>query len=255
MRTVAVVQARMGSTRFPGKVLADLRGRPLLAHVVSRVQRSRCVDTVVVATSTAPGDDAVATMAESLGAAAVRGPEEDVLARFVIAAREHHADVVVRITADCPLLDPRIVDRVVHALRRDDADYACNIVPPTYPDGYDVEAFTAACLARMDSEATLAYEREHVTPRAREHPNRYRVAMVRCRRDLSAVRLTVDVPADLDRIAAILTALPSDPPPGLGAVLAHLQRTPSLSMQKGLPQRDERYLAQRSAAGREETSA
>jgi len=252
MRTVAVVQARMGSTRFPGKVLADLDGRPLLAHVVGRVQRSRCVDQVVVATSTSDDDDAVAALAQSLGAAVVRGPEDDVLSRFVIAWRAHRADIVVRVTADCPLLDPRMIDRVVRALLRSGADYAGNVTPPTYPDGYDVEAFTAACLARMDAEATLPYEREHVTPRAREHPDDYRPTAVRCRRDLSALRLTVDVPADLRRIAAILAALHAEPPPGLGAVLAHVARTPSLVEGAGLPHRDERYIAQRLAAGRQE---
>ena len=253
MRIVAVVQARTGSTRFPGKVLADLQGRPLLAHVVERVRRSRCVDDVVVATSTAPGDDAVVDLARALGVAAVRGPEEDVLSRFVIAARQHGADVVVRVTADCPLLDPRLVDRVVAALLRSGADYACNLEPATYPDGYDVEAFTVACLARMDREAVLDYEREHVTPRAREHSHEYRTATVRCRRDWSALRLTVDVPADLDRVAAILAALPDDPPPGLGAVLAQVARTPSAASPDGLPQRDERYVAQRDAARRKES--
>ena len=255
MRTVAIVQARMGSTRFPGKVLRDLNGRPVLAHVVQRLRRSRCVDEVVVATTTATSDNGVAALAQSLGVAAVRGPEDDVLTRFVIAAREHRADVIVRVTADCPLLDPRLVDRVVRALDHRHADYACNVLPPTYPDGYDVEALTASCLARMDTEASLAYEREHVTPRAREHPEAYRVATVRCRRDLSALRLTVDVPADLDRVAAILAALPEEPPPGLGAVLAHLSRTPFRGPGAGLPLRDERYHDQRTAARQQETLA
>jgi spore coat polysaccharide biosynthesis protein SpsF (cytidylyltransferase family) len=195
-----------------------------------------------------PADEAVAGLARALGVAACHGPVDDVLSRYVLAAREQRADVVVRITADCPLVDPRLIDRVVGRLLRDEADYASNILPPTYPDGYDVEAFTMACLTRIDAEATLAYEREHVTPRVREHPDAYRIATVRCRRDLSAIRLTVDVPGDLVRIASVLCASQGSALPGLGAVLNQLATTGELSRQAGLPQRDERYLAQRLAA-------
>jgi len=221
--TVVVVQARTGSTRYPEKVLADLCGRPVLEHVLTRAARARCADAVVVATTAGPGDDRVEALARSLGMAVTRGSETDVLGRYAPAAREHRADVVVRVTADCPLLDPRLIDRVVRALLREDAEYAGNVTPPTYPDGYDVEALTAACLGRLDAEASLPHEREHVTLRARDHPGSFRTATVRCRRDLSGIRLTVDVPDDLVRIRAVLGGMPADPPPGLGAVLARLQ--------------------------------
>jgi spore coat polysaccharide biosynthesis protein SpsF (cytidylyltransferase family) len=248
MTTVAVIQARCGSTRFPRKVLALLDGRPMLEHVVARALRATTVDHVVVATTIDQADDEVASLAMACGAAVTRGPIEDVLSRYVLAAREHHADVIVRITSDCPLIDPVIVDSVVTARARNDADYSSNVEPPTYPQGYDVEAITFACLQRVDGEAMLAYEREHVTVRVREHLDDYRTAFVVNERDLSWMRLTVDVPADLVRVARLLSALPPSPPPDLAAVVAAFERDPTLHDQSGLPLRNESYLAQRDAA-------
>jgi spore coat polysaccharide biosynthesis protein SpsF (cytidylyltransferase family) len=253
MRTVAVIQARMGSTRFPGKVLADLCGRPVLAHVIDRVSRAGCVDDVVVATTTDPSDDAVAALADELGANVNRGPVDDVLTRYLGAARDHAADVVVRVTADCPLLDPAILDAVVSARAEVDAEYASNVMPPTYPEGYDVEAVTLECLERLDVEALSDWEREHVTVRIREHPEDFRTVNVSNDRDLSAIRLTVDVARDLDRVASILAALPSAPPPDVSTVVAYFEMADeALRDQTGLPRRGERYRAQRDAAHRQE---
>jgi spore coat polysaccharide biosynthesis protein SpsF len=251
--TVAVIQARMGSTRFPGKVLADLCGRPVLAHVIERVSRAATVDSVVVATTTDPGDDAVVALAEELNIKVSRGPVNDVLTRFLVAAREHSADVVVRITADCPLIDPAILDTVVCARAEVDADYASNVKPPTYPEGYDVEAVTLECLKRLDVEAVTDWEREHVTARIRERPDEFRTVNVANDRDLSPIRLTVDVVEDLVRVTRILTALPPVPPPDISTVLAYYETADeSLRDQSGLPRRDERYRAQRDAAQRQE---
>lgn len=251
MTTVAIIQARMGSTRFPGKVLADLQGRPMLAHIIDRVSRAAMVDRVVVATTVDPADDAVASLAAASGASVTRGPIDDVLSRFVLAARDHGADVVVRITADCPLVDPEVVDEVVRARAEGDVEYAGNVDPPTYPDGYDVEVMTIACLERLDREALLVYEREHVTARVRERPDEYSRANVTWDRDASSIRLTVDVPEDLQRVAAVLAALPPSPAPGVSAVVAHVE---SSGQQARLPERDERYRAQRDAALHEETA-
>jgi spore coat polysaccharide biosynthesis protein SpsF (cytidylyltransferase family) len=250
MTTVAVIQARSGSTRFPRKVLAPLQGRPMLAHIVERVSRARLVDRVVVATTDGRGDDDVASLATALGAGVTRGSEDDVLSRYVLAAREHDADVIVRITADCPLTDPVIVDAVLQARANESADYASNEEPATFPEGYDCEVFTAACLARVDREATLPYEREHVTVRIREHLDDFITAHVAHDPDLSWMRLTVDVAADLDRIARLLGSLPASPPPDLAAVVAAFDADPTLHDQSGLPLRNERYHAQREAAHR-----
>jgi len=247
MTTVAVIQARCGSTRFPRKVLAPLQGRPMLAHIIERVANATLVDRVVVATTDLSRDDEVAALATAHGAAVTRGPEDDVLTRYVMAAREHGADVVVRITADCPLVDPTVVDMVIRARADASADYASNVAPSTFPDGYDVEALTAACLDRIDREATLEYEREHVTVRVREHLDAFRTAQVRNDRDLSWMRLTVDLPEDLERVARLLATLPATPPPGLAAVVDAYEHDPTLS---GHPvqRRDERYHTQRERA-------
>jgi spore coat polysaccharide biosynthesis protein SpsF (cytidylyltransferase family) len=250
MTTVAVIQARCGSTRFPRKVMATLQGRPMLAHIVERVSRAELVDRVVVATTDGTADDEVAALAAAEGAGVTRGSEHDVLSRYVLAAREHGADVIVRITADCPLIDPVIVDAVVRARAEQHADYASNVEPPTYPEGYDCEVFTAACLSRVDREAALAYEREHVTVRVREHLGDFRTAHVAHDPDLSWMRLTVDVPADLARVARVLDSLPASPPPDLEAVVAAFERDPALHDQSELPLRNERYRAQREEARR-----
>jgi spore coat polysaccharide biosynthesis protein SpsF (cytidylyltransferase family) len=249
MTTVAIIQARAGSTRFPRKVLAPLQGRPMLTHIIERVWGATLVDRVVVATTEGAIDDDVAALALRSGAHVTRGPEHDVLSRYVLAAREHAAGVIVRITADCPLVDPEVIDLVVRARADASADYASNVAPPTYPDGYDVESLTVDCLYRLDSEATLAYEREHVTVRIREHLDEYRTASVRNDRDLSWMRLTVDIPQDLERIARLLAALPATPPPGLGDVVGAYARDPAVQAER-LPPRDQRYHRQRDAAQR-----
>ncbi len=248
MRNVAIIQARVGSTRFPAKVLADLCGKPMLAHVIERVALAETLDAVVVATTTEPGDDAVADLAVAYGAGVTRGSVDDVLSRYVLAAREHDAAVVVRVTSDCPLVDPELVDRLVRIRASTGADYASNELPPTYPQGYDLEALTTDCLQRLDVESVLGYHREHVTARLREHADEYRVANMVNARDLSGIRLTVDVPADLERVRAILTALPPQPPPNLAAVVAYFESEATLQDQSGLPSRDERYRAQRDRA-------
>ena len=151
-RNVAVIQARAGSTRFPRKVLADLCGKPMLAHVIERVALAETLDDVVVATTVEEEDDVVANLAVACGARVSRGPVADVLSRYVLAAREHAADVLVRVTSDCPLVDPELIDRLVRMRASAEADYASNELPPTYPQGYDVEVLTTACLQRLDFE-------------------------------------------------------------------------------------------------------
>ena len=249
-RSVAVIQARVGSTRFPGKVLADLCGKPMLAHVIERVSQAKTLDDVVVATTVEPGDDIVASLAGECGAGVTRGPVADVLGRYVLAAQEHGADLVLRVTSDCPLIDPELIDRLLRLRSSTGADYASNELPPTYPQGYDLEVLTTQCLMRLDAESVLDYHREHVTARLRENAAEYRTANMAHDRDLSFIRLTVDVPADLDRVRTILMALPSAPPPDLGAVVAYFESDATLWDQTGLPARDERYRAQRDAARR-----
>jgi spore coat polysaccharide biosynthesis protein SpsF len=197
---VAIVQARMTSSRFPGKVLAELAGAPMLAQELRRLAAARSIGEIVVATTRNATDDPVAALADVEGARVFRGDEHDVLGRYVAAAREARADVVVRITADCPLLDPGVVDRVVEALT-DDADYSANVVERTFPQGLDCEALHLETLERVDGLAESPAAREHVTWLINnEQPDLFARVSVVDEDDNSDLRWTVDLPADLELV-------------------------------------------------------
>jgi spore coat polysaccharide biosynthesis protein SpsF (cytidylyltransferase family) len=208
-RVLAVVQARLGSTRLPGKALAPIGGRPMLFHVIVRTLAVPGVDQTVLATTVNPEDDALVQVATSLGVTAVRGSVDDVLDRFHAALRAHPADAIVRITADCPLLDPAVSGLVVadYLAHRDDADYVSNVEPPTYPDGLDTEIVSAGALDRACREARLPSDREHVTTYIRNRAHRFRIRNVVHESDLSSLRFTVDEPRDLTFVRAVYDEL------------------------------------------------
>lgn len=197
----------MGSTRLPGKVLAEIAGRPMLWHVVKRVRRATLVDEVVVATSTSASDDPLADWCSQNLIPVSRGSENDVLDRFYQAARAHGATTVVRITADCPLLDPQVIDKVIRRFQQGDVAYAANCLRYTYPDGLDTEVFSFTALEAAWREATKPSEREHVTPYLRS--GRSLIANVENDTDLSSLNLrwTVDEPADLEFVRGVYAAL------------------------------------------------
>ena len=199
MTVGAIIQARMGSTRLPGKALADIAGMSMLARVVDRPHRARTIDRVIVATTTNPHDDALAEHARALDVEVYRGDEDDVLDRYYQASLHHGFDLVVRITSDCPLLDPGLADDVVRLLLdpASGADYAANTITRTYPRGLDVEAVPFATLARVWRDATSEHERAHVVPHIYEHPEQFRIAGVAHSVDRSGMRWTVDTPDDL----------------------------------------------------------
>jgi spore coat polysaccharide biosynthesis protein SpsF len=219
-RTVAIVQARMSSTRLPGKVLLPLAGMPAIVFMLERVRRARSVHAVVLATSIDASDDALAETVAAAGYPVHRGPLHDVLARFAGAASAHQADTVVRLTGDCPLIDPSLIDRVVALLHADRLDYANNTETPSYPDGLDVEAMRADTLRMAAAQARLASEREHVTPWIRAHRG-LRKGLQRCAIDLSALRWTVDHADDYAVVRALVDALPRVVP-GMAALDADL---------------------------------
>ena len=234
-RTVAVVQARMGSTRLPGKVLEDLGGRPLLALVLARVGRAAGIDEVAVATSTLPGDDPVADLARQSGVRVVRGSEQDVLERYATAATELEADLVVRITADCPLVDPAVIGQLLALRGAEDFDLAgvlTGTVPADgrrhFPDGLDAEVLRASVLAEAAREATAAYDREHVTPFIKTRPQRFRLGALEAEQDLGDERWTVDHAADLAFVRALVTRLRDPESAGLADILAVLAAVPEL---------------------------
>lgn len=210
MKRVLVLQARTTSTRLPGKVLMDLGGRPMLARQLERLARCRNVDEIVVATTVNATDDPVIAVAEEAGVRWFRGSEADVLSRYAGAAREAGADVVVRSTADCPLIDPEIVDRVIGTLTdgRAELDYVSNVVRRTYPQGLDVEAMFRDTLERTDRMGTSQPAREHVTWFIHsERPDLFSIGSVTDAEDHSDLRWTVDTAEDMERVRGIFALL------------------------------------------------
>ena len=219
----------MGSSRFPGKVLEDLSGRPMLWHVVHRVRGAGRVERVVVATTDRAVDDPIARFCAQENIACFRGDEQDVLDRFYQAARADHADVVVRITADCPLIDPEVIDKVVERFQRGDCDYVSNAIRYTYPDGLDTEVFSFAALERAWREAGKPSEREHVTPYLRT--GKFRVANVESEIPVSPAqyRWTVDHPADLEFVRKVYAAFSRNGEFGFRAIFDLLKERPDLA--------------------------
>ncbi|MCA1561325.1 MAG: glycosyltransferase family protein [Acidobacteria bacterium] len=226
MRTIAIIQARMGSTRLPGKVLFPLQGQPMLARQIARVSRAQTLDGIVIATTDRPEDDPVAALAAACGCAQFRGSEADVLDRFYQAAVAADAGAIVRLTGDCPLTDPRIIDEVVTRLEGGSGglDYVSNTLEPrTFPRGLDVEACTFAALTVAWREDRDMHTREHVTPYIYRHPELFRVDAVTHSCDLSRLRWTVDTPEDYALLQAITASTAADAPwtEILSAVEAH----------------------------------
>lgn len=205
--TIAVIQARMGSTRLPCKVLADISGKPLLWHVVNRLLHSKTLDKIVISTTTSPIDDEVATFCKQEGFYCYRGSEDDVLDRYYQTLKKYPAKRIVRITADCPLIDPSVVDDVVNLQTSTGADYASNISPPTFPDGLDTEVFLFQTLDKVWNEANYKYQREHVTGYISDNPEIFKTANLKYARDLSHWRITVDYPEDFEVVRIIYDEL------------------------------------------------
>jgi glutamate-1-semialdehyde aminotransferase/spore coat polysaccharide biosynthesis protein SpsF (cytidylyltransferase family) len=226
---VAIIQARMRSSRLPGKTIADVAGRPLFLHVVERARSARRIDTVVVATTDQCSDDPIATLCQQEGIQYFRGSEEDVLDRFYRTAKANTADVVVRITADCPLIDPAVIDEVIARFQVGDCDYASNTLRYTYPDGLDTEVFSFAALERAWREAAKPSEREHVTPYLRTE--RFRQANVESESPvpLGKHRWTVDYPADLEFVRKIYEAFSGNKHFGYQDIFHLLKARPELA--------------------------
>ncbi|WP_067072652.1 cytidylyltransferase domain-containing protein [Methanoculleus horonobensis] len=213
MHVVAIVQARMGSTRLPGKVMKDLLGKPVLTRAINRIRRAKCIDEVVIATTIKPEDDAIAALCEGEGWQCFRGSENDLLDRYYRAAQAFNADVVVRITSDCPMIDPEVIDKVIGEFLslRETIDYASNTLSPrTFPRGLDVEVMTFEALEhawREDNDPAL---REHVTPYIYQNPEIFRLHQAANEVDLSHHRWTLDTPEDLALIRAVYSHFGND---------------------------------------------
>jgi spore coat polysaccharide biosynthesis protein SpsF len=231
MRVVGIVQARMTSTRLPGKVLKEVLGKPLLQYELERLFRIPSLNDLVVATTENASDNPVAELASACGAGLFRGSEEDVLARYYGAAREANADVVVRFTADCPLIDPVVSEKVIrHYLDHAESfEYVSNTLVRSFPRGLDTEVFSFSGLDTAFHEAVAPAEREHVTPFLYRNPDRFRLGNVVHGEDLSHHRWTVDTQEDFELIRLLLEALyPEKPDFILGDVLSVFKKIPEL---------------------------
>jgi spore coat polysaccharide biosynthesis protein SpsF len=227
-KTIAIIQARMASSRLPNKVLLDISGQPMLVWVVERTRRARTVDEVVVATTVDPTDDAIQVLCQSRGYPCYRGSAFDVLDRYYQAARLHQAEIIMRITADCPLIDPGLIDNAVHAFtgytsdesaRNTESlqaahlgspfpyDFVANRLPPpwgrTYPIGLDIEVCSFAALELAWKEAVAPHQREHVMPFFYDQPERFRILLINHDVDYGNLRWTVDTQEDLDLLRQI----------------------------------------------------
>ena len=228
-RIVAIVQARMGSTRLPAKVMLPLLGEAVLTRVMRRAGRARTLDEVVVATTTLSEDEAIVTLASAEGWPIERGSETDLLDRYLVAARSHAADVIVRVTSDCPLIDPEVIDATVLAFRTAGVDYASNTLEPaTWPRGLDVEVMSRAALERAGHEDHDPAWREHVTPYLYRHPDAFRLLRVHAEDDHADQRWSIDTPEDYELVRRIYEAIGSDDF-GWRTALAVVERHPSWS--------------------------
>jgi spore coat polysaccharide biosynthesis protein SpsF len=228
LKVVAIVQARVGSTRLPGKVLKDLEGETVLCRVVNRLRRAPQINEVLVATTDRTADDAIVAECRRISVPVSRGDQDDVLDRYHRAAQLAKADVVVRVTSDCPLIDPEITGKTITAFQQALPDYASNVMERTYPRGLDTEVMSFDALAHAWQVARKPHEREHVTPYIYEHPAEFKLLSVAGDEDHSGNRWTVDTPEDLKFMQEVLARLKENPDFSWRDVLSLLDREPEL---------------------------
>lgn len=210
LNIIAIIQARVGSTRLPNKIFLPLINKPILWHVYQRVTKSILINKTVIATTDLKEDDIVEKFCIKNSIEFFRGSSEDVLSRFYYTAQKYNADIVVRITSDCPLIDSKIIDLVVEKLIKNNADYASNVLERTFPRGYDAEAFTFEALTKTFHQANAKFEHEHVTPFIYNNPNQFKLISLKNEQDYSKFRLTVDTKEDYELIKIIYESLYED---------------------------------------------
>jgi spore coat polysaccharide biosynthesis protein SpsF len=213
LKVSAIIQARMGSSRLPGKVMKKVNGKPLLEYQIERVLRSKHIDHVIVATTTEEIDNSIESFCDTMEIDCVRGSEKDVLGRYYKALKKYPSDLIIRLTSDCPLLDPEVVDLVIttYLNNREDVDYVSNTIQRSYPRGMDVEILSSALLHEINTLATKDYEREHVTPYIYQN-EMYKIIQVVSEKDNSWHRWTVDTTEDFLLIQEIISSLYTENP-------------------------------------------
>lgn len=229
MSIIAIIQARISSTRLPGKVLKKIKDKTILEHVVDRVKAAKSIDNIVVATTTNKEDLKIVNICSESGISIFCGSEDDVLDRYYQTARLFKAEHIVRITSDCPLIDPQVIEEVIELYFKEKADYATNTMPETFPDGLDTEVFSFNTLKIAWENAKLFSEREHVTPYIRKNPNIFKLVNLKCNFSLNNKRWTIDEPIDLKFIKIIYKNLYSeDSLFGMRKILDFLKKNPKI---------------------------
>lgn len=229
LNVTIIVQARMGSSRLPGKTMKTIFGRPLLSFLVERLQQSKCHHRIIVATTNLPADRQIVDFCRSQGIDSFVGSESDVLDRYFAAAHAKETDLIVRVTGDCPLIDPGVVDEAIHCFidHYPDYDYVSNVIERTYPRGLDVEVFSKKCLQVLKRCAVTPEEKEHVTLYLLHHPDQFSLHSIVNDRDLSENRWTVDTPEDFLLVQKIIEALyPTNPQFTTAEILKLLKKHP-----------------------------
>lgn len=240
---LAILQARVSSSRLPGKVLLPVAGAPMLARQLERIKRSQKIDQLIVATSDEVSDDPIAQLCLNESVSCYRGSLQDVLDRFYQAAKPVNPEHVIRLTGDCPLSDPDLIDAMILSHIEGEYDYTSNALEPTYPDGLDVEVFRYRCLEEAWDNAKLRSEREHVTPYIHQRPSQFRINQYKNNIDLSDLRWTVDERLDYELITHIYQTLyPSKPAFTTGDILAYLKENPVFMQYNTGFQRNEGYM-------------
>lgn len=210
LNILAIIQARVSSSRLPGKVLKLILGKPMLEYQIERINHSKNIDKLIVATSDGNEDDGIEELCNRIGIFCFRGSLDNVLDRFYSAAEEFKPEHVVRLTGDCPLADPDLIDKLIDFYRKENCDYASNCNPPTLPDGLDAEIFSFDALKTAWQNAKFSSELEHVTPYIRNHPECFTLSSWLNPEDLSHLRWTVDESADFDLVKSIYEQLYSN---------------------------------------------
>lgn len=228
-KVLTILQARTSSSRLPGKVMLPVLGKPMLARQLERVRRARLIGDLLVATSIDLSDDSVESLCRTEGVNCFRGSLNDVLDRFYQAAIRRNPDIVVRLTGDCPLADPEVIDAVIGFFLSGNHDYASNAVEPSFPDGLDVEVLRFSCLKTAWEEARLPSQREHVTLFIHGQPDRFNIGSFRREPNLGHLRWTVDEPADLEFVRRVYETLhPQNPGFGMAEILDLLSANPEI---------------------------
>lgn len=212
MKVLVIIQARMGSTRLPGKILKKVNGKPLLAYQLERVQQSKCIDKIVIATTIEQKDEPIVEFCEQYGVEYYRGSENDVLARYYEAAEQFGGDIIVRLTSDCPIIDPIVIDETIRYYidHASEFDYVSNTIERTYPRGLDTEVFSRDALEKSYKDATLERDREHVTAYIYSNPEKFRIGSITNPQNLGHYRWTVDTTEDFQLVELILSSLYSE---------------------------------------------